>query len=465
MIELAPERLADAGGLNILATGKGGRPARGEVDSRRVQPGDLFFGLPGASADGGEYAASALEQGAWGAVVGAEHAARAAERSDGWVFASDDPLASLQAIAREWRWELDCRVVGITGSTGKTSVKDIVRAVLPFRAHASPENFNTEIGLPLAILGAEPGTEVLVLEMAMRGLGQIAELCEIAEPDVGVITNVGPVHLELLGTLEAIAEAKAELLEGLGDGGRAIVPADAEALEPHLADDLDTITFGPGGDVHALESHVTGRSTEVQIATPVGTQPFVFPFPEAHNLTNALAAVGVGIALGATPEQMARRAPDITFSRLRGELIELPGEIALVNDCYNANPISMQAALEALAARPAPGRHVAVLGGMAELGPAGAGYHREAGATARGLGIGPIIGVGELARDFAPDEWAPDPEAAVAIADRLLQPGDAVLVKGSRSVGLERFTDELVARRAENPVGPGPEAEEPTGNA
>jgi UDP-N-acetylmuramoyl-tripeptide--D-alanyl-D-alanine ligase len=145
---------------------------------------------------------------------------------------------------------------------------------------------------------------------------------------------------------------------------------------------------------------------------------------------------------------MARRAPEITFSRLRGELIELPGEIALVNDCYNANPISMQAALEALAARPTSGRHVAVLGGMAELGPAGPSYHREAGAAARGLGIGPIIGVGELARDFAPDEWVPDPEAAVAVADRLLQPGDAVLVKGSRSVGLERFTDELVARRS-----------------
>jgi UDP-N-acetylmuramoyl-tripeptide--D-alanyl-D-alanine ligase len=447
VIELAPERIAEAGALDILATGGGGRPARAEVDSRRVQPGDLFFGLPGSSTDGGEFAGPVLEGGAWGVVAGPEHAARVADSSSGWVFASDDPLASLQAIAREWRWELDCRVVGITGSTGKTSVKDIVRALLPFRAHASPENFNTEIGLPLAILGAEPGTEVLVLEMAMRGLGQIAELCEIAEPEVGVITNVGPVHLELLGTLEAIAEAKAELLQGLGEGGRAIIPADAEALEPHLADNLDTITFGPGGDVHALESHVTGRSTEARIATPAGEARFEFPFPEAHNLTNALAAVAVGIALEATPEQMARRAPEITFSRLRGELIELPGEIALVNDCYNANPISMRAALEALAARPTSGRHVAVLGGMAELGPAGPGYHREAGATARGLGIGPIIGVGELARDFAPDEWVPDPEAAVAVADRLIQPGDAVLVKGSRSVGLERFTDQLVARR------------------
>jgi UDP-N-acetylmuramoyl-tripeptide--D-alanyl-D-alanine ligase len=326
-------------------------------------------------------------------------------------------------------------------------VKDIVHAVLPFRVHASPENFNTEVGLPLAILDADPGTEVLVLEMAMRGMGQIAELCEIAEPDIGVITNVGPVHLELLGTLEAIAEAKAELLHGLGEQGLAIVPVDAEALEPHLADTLRTLTFGPGGDVHALSSRVSARTTEALVATPAGEQQFVFPFPEAHNLSNALAAIAVGVALEATPEQLARRAPDITFSRLRGEHLELPGGIELVNDCYNANPISMRAALESLAAMPAEGRHVAVLGGMAELGPAEADYHREVGALARGLGIGPIIGVGELARDYAPDEWAPGPAEAIALADELIATGDAVLVKGSRSIGLEAFTDGLVAKR------------------
>jgi UDP-N-acetylmuramoyl-tripeptide--D-alanyl-D-alanine ligase len=286
-----------------------------------------------------------------------------------------------------------------------------------------------------------------VLEMAMRGMGQIAELSAIAEPDVGVITNVGPVHLELLGTLEAIAEAKAELLRGLGERGLAIVPVDAEALEPHLADELRTITFGPGGEVHALSSTVSGRSMKALISTPDGDQSFELPFAEAHNLTNTLAAVAVGIALRADLAAMARRAPDITFSRLRGELLELPGGIAIVNDCYNANPISMRAALESLAAMPTEGRRMAVLGGMAELGPGEAEFHREIGALARGLGIGPIVGVGELARDYAPDHWAPDPDAAVEVANVLMRAGDAVLVKGSRSVGLERFTDELVARR------------------
>jgi UDP-N-acetylmuramoyl-tripeptide--D-alanyl-D-alanine ligase len=183
------------------------------------------------------------------------------------------------------------------------------------------------------------------------------------------------------------------------------------------------------------------------VATPAGEQSYVFPFAEAHNLTNALAAIAVGFVLGATGEQMARRTPDITFSRLRGELLELPGGITIVNDCYNANPISMRAALESLAAMPTRGRRLAVLGGMAELGPSAAEYHREIGALARGLDVGPIIGVGDLARDYAPDEWVADPEEAVAVVDQLLGNGDALLVKGSRSVGLEAFTDGLMAKR------------------
>jgi len=448
VIDLPPERLADAAGLEILKEGPGGRPERAIVDSRDVRAGDLFFGLTGARADGGEFAPGALGDGAWGVVALPQHA-RAAAREDrfAWVFSSADPLASLQALAREWRRELEPRVVGITGSTGKTSVKDIARTLLPFRTHASPENYNTEIGLPLAILGAPPDTEVLVLEMAMRGVGQIAELCEIAEPDLGVITNVGPVHLELLGTLEAIAEAKAEILGGIGPDGQAIVPVDAEALEPHLGRSVSVLTFGPGGHVHAIDTQISGRSAEVLVGTPQGDQRFVLPFSESYNISNALAAIGVGVALGADLAAMARRAADITFSRLRGEHHELAGGVTLVNDSYNANPISMHAALESLAEMPAGGRRLAVLGGMAELGPDAATYHREIGAHARGLGIGPIIGVGELARDYAPDEWAPDPSAAVEIADGLLSDGDVVLVKGSRSVGLEHFTDELIGKR------------------
>jgi UDP-N-acetylmuramoyl-tripeptide--D-alanyl-D-alanine ligase len=454
VIELSPDRIAAATGAEVALAGGAGRPERAVVDSRELRAGDLFFGLRGERVDGGEFASRALEGGAWGVVVNPERArsltADAGKRSPGeggWVFGAPDPLAGLQGLARAWRRELGCRVVGITGSVGKTSAKDICHAILPLRVHASPENYNTEIGLPLAVLAAPPETEVLVLEMAMRGRGQIAELCEIAEPNVAAITNIGPVHLELLGTLEAIAEAKAEILAGLGGRDRAVVPADAEALEPHLHDRLVTITFGPGGDVFAREWSRDGRSVRATIGTPAGEQAFSFPFGEAHNLTNALAAIAIGEALEVPLEEMARRAPGITFSRLRGELIELAGGIVLVNDCYNANPVSMRAALDHLSSLPTKGRRVAVLGEMGELGPGAPGYHREVGSHVRRLGIGPMVGVGELARDYAPDAWAPDAEAAVPLAEAMLEPGDAILVKGSRSVGLELVADELIARR------------------
>ena len=337
----------------------------------------------------------------------------------------------------------------MTGTTGKTSVKDICRAIFPLRVHASPENFNTEVGLPLAILAAPPETEVLVLEMAMRGKGQIAELCGIAEPGIGAITNIGPVHLELLGTIEAIAEAKAEILTGIGPRGVAVVPADAEALAPHLDDALRTITFGPGGDVFVRRRAGDGQRTRAEVVTPAGDAELELPFGELHNLTNALCAVAIGLALDTPLPAMAARAPRITFSRLRGETIDLAGGITLVNDCYNANPVSMRAALDHLATLRGHDRRIAVLGEMLELGSGAATFHREVGAHARGLAIAPIIGVGELARDYAPDVWVADAATAAAALDRRLRSGDAVLVKGSNAVGLDLVADELLARRGE----------------
>ena len=461
MIDLAPERLASEAGAEVVREGGRERPERAVIDSRETAAGDLFFGLGGSQADGGAFAASALDAGAWGVVVGPGHAQElvAAEASPGWVLTSRDPLVSLQRLARAWRRELGCRVVGITGSTGKTSVKDITNALLPLRTQASPENFNTEIGLPLAVLAAPPDTEALVLEMAMRGAGQIAELCAIAEPDVAAITNVGPVHLELLGTLEAIAEAKAEILAGLSGDGRAVVPADAEALEPHLNASIQTLTFGPSGDIHASAVDTRDGTMRARISTPAGDADFEFPFTEAHNLSNALCAVGIGVALGVAVQDLADRASGITFSRLRGELIALAEGIVLVNDSYNANPISMRAALEHLAGglggAARPGRRLAVLGEMKELGPDAASFHREVGALARGLGVQPIVGVGELARDYAPDAWAPDAHSAAELVEPMLEPGDAVLIKGSRSVGLEAVARELSQRRSDPGDEPG----------
>jgi UDP-N-acetylmuramoyl-tripeptide--D-alanyl-D-alanine ligase len=445
------ERLASAAGAEVLASGGSGGPARVLIDSREVGEGDLFIGLPGERFDGGEFGAEALRRGAWGILVsrqwGRELAMQrdvgATEEETGWVLGASDPLASLQSLARAWREELACPVVGITGSTGKTSVKDICRALFPGEVHASPENYNTEIGMPLAMLGAAEGTDVLVLEMGMRGPGQIAELCAIAEPDVAVITNVGPVHVELLGSIEAIAATKAEVIDGLRPGGTAVVPADPGALSAHLERAPKLLRFGSGGDVEAVEVRVEVGETEALVRTPAGEHGFSFPFAEAHNLENALAAIAAGVTLGFGLDQMAGLAPGIVFSRLRGELVELPEDAILINDSYNANPISMRAALDHLVSLEAGGRRLAVLGEMRELGPDAAAYHREIGEYARERGVELIIGVGEQASAYEPDQQVADAETAADALAAALGPGDAVLVKGSRAVGLERVAEKL----------------------
>jgi UDP-N-acetylmuramoyl-tripeptide--D-alanyl-D-alanine ligase len=469
-VRLGGEEIAAATGARALAAGSTERPVRAVIDSSAAGPGDLFFGLRGESRDGGEFAAGAIEAGAWGVVVGPEHAAALVEPGENstenrgvagsspdpaaghpvgsaWIFAAADPLAALGALARANRRALGVRVLGVTGSVGKTSVKDIARALLPGRVHANAQNFNTEIGLPLTILEAPDDTEILVLEMAMRGAGQIAELAEIAEPDAALITNVGPVHVEQMGSVAAIAAEKAAVLDHLPPGGVAIAPVEAGELEPHLGRAARLLRFGPGGDVEAVSAEVVDGVTRARIRTPAGETDFAFPFAEAYNLTNALAAIAGGIALGVDPEEMAVRAADIGFSRFRGERIELPGGIVLVNDCYNANPVSMRAALDHLATLGAE-RSVAVLGTMGELGPGAVDFHREVGAHARAAGVDLVVGVGAPAREYDPDELLADPAEAAEWLDAHLEPGDAVLIKGSRSVGMETIARDLVAARA-----------------
>ncbi len=444
-MNLSPERIVAATGAEVVVEGESGAPERAVVDSGEAKRGDLFFGLRGERVDGGDFAAAALEAGAWGVMVDRTAMSRhpsLAEDTGGWVFAVDDPLAALQSLARAWRRELGARTVGVTGSVGKTSVKDIARALLPGRVHANRENLNTEIGLPLTVLEAPAGTDVLVLEMAMRGAGQIAELGAIAEPEVAVITNVGPVHVELLRSVEAIAAAKAEILAALPSDGTAIAPVEAGELEPHLEGAARLLRFGPGGDVEAVEHRLEQGVTEALVSTPAGRHPFHFPFEESHNLTNALAAIAIGVALEAPLAEMADRAANIGFSRFRGERLELGDGIVLVNDCYNANPVSMRAALDHLSSLDG-GRRVAVLGEMAELGEGAGRYHREVGEHARAHGVDLVVGVGESARDYAPDELVATPDEAAELLAAQLERGDVVLVKGSRSAGLEAVAEEL----------------------
>jgi UDP-N-acetylmuramoyl-tripeptide--D-alanyl-D-alanine ligase len=429
--------VARAAGGRLVAEGRGqGGPARAVVDSREVRDGDLFVGLEGRRVDGGEFAGTVLEQGAWGVVVGEQHAEAAAALRLGVVIAVADPLAALQALATGWRRELGCQVVGITGSTGKTTTKDILAALLEpaLKAHRNHENLNTEVGLPLSVLEAPRGTEALVLEMAMRGEGQIAELAAIAEPDVGVIVNVGPVHLELLGTVERVAAAKAELIRDMRPGASCVVPAEEPLLAAHLRDDLDTWTFGSGGQVSLLHSE-DGR---VEIEARGERIELDLSYSEPHNVQNTLAGVAAAMALGVRPGGRV----EAEFSSLRGEVVELPGGVTVVNDCYNANPMSMRAALEHLSETPSA-RRIAVLGTMAELGEEAAGYHMETGVLAGRLGIDLLITVGDEALGYAQGfdgeaHSVATPEEAGALLEELAQPGDRVLVKGSRSVGLER---------------------------
>jgi UDP-N-acetylmuramoyl-tripeptide--D-alanyl-D-alanine ligase len=440
-------------------------PLGAAIDSRAAAPGELFVGLRGERTDGGAHAAQALGRGAWGVLVSPPHAeaatAAAAARAATTVGAAaaapavvlvhDDPLAGMHALARAWRRELGAAgasVIAITGSTGKTSTKDILAALAGSqrRVVASPENHNTEIGLPLAVLAAPAGTEVLVLEMAMRGPGQIAELTAIAEPDVGVIVNVGPVHLELLGTLEAIAAAKAELIAGLPSAGTAVVPAGEPLLDPYLRTDLGTITFGDdaGADV-ALERELPDG--EVLIRAQRREVALRLSFSQAHNLRNLLAAVAASLAVGIEP----RGRLDVRFSALRGERRELAGGVVVIDDCYNANPMSVRAAIDDLA-QVAPGRRVAVLGDMLELGPQALRLHREAGLYAGERGVDLLVTVGPLAAEmraeFTGESYTvADAEAAAELLDPLLRDGDTVLVKGSRGVGLERVAEALGSSR------------------
>jgi UDP-N-acetylmuramoyl-tripeptide--D-alanyl-D-alanine ligase len=442
VIELSAERMAATMGAEITGRGAGEFPLRAEIDSRKIEGGELFFGLTGGQSDGGAHAASALEAGAWGVVVAPEWAEKLAD-ADGFVFSTDGPLLALQMLARAWRRELGATVIGITGSVGKTSVKDITRALLPGAVHASAENFNTEIGLPLTILESPSGTEILVLEMAMRGKGQIAELAAIAEPDIGVITNVGPVHVELLGSIGAVAAAKAELIAGLKPGGTLVAPFEAGHLEPHLEGVPGLIRFGGEGEVRVIEQEARAGATVARVETLQGSQAFEFPFAEPHNLLNAQAAIAAGIAAGFAPAELASRTGGISFSRFRNEHIDLGERGLIINDCYNANPVSMRAALQYLDQIDRD-RKIAVLGLMAELGPDERRFHEEIGELTRELGI-ETIGVGELAKAYGPDHSVEDPDQAAEALAPLLGPDAAVLIKGSRAAGLERVAEVLTS--------------------
>jgi UDP-N-acetylmuramoyl-tripeptide--D-alanyl-D-alanine ligase len=409
------------------------------VDSRSVLPGDLFVALPGERTDGARFVEPALAGGAAAALIARDTSVAV----PGPVIEVPDPLIALGQVAAEVRRRSQATVFGITGSTGKTSTKDILASLLrrALPTVASHANQNTEIGLPLTLGRVEPETRAVVLELAMRGPGQIAYLAEISRPQVALITNIGPVHLEAMGTIEAVAEAKAEILQSLRVEDAAVVPF----AEPLLAPYLDmcrarVVTFGerPGADV-VLTSFEPGRA---DFDLGGRTLTVSVNLTQRHNAQNLCAALAACLAAGLDPGRLTAGGVQVEISRWRGEELELARGGLLIADCYNANPTSMEAALRHLVEVAGERPTVAVLGDMAELGDAGPAYHDQIGALVRELGVERVVAVGPLARAYG-GTWYADRQAALAGLAEHVRPGDVVLVKGSRSVGLEAVVEAL----------------------
>ncbi|HUV17475.1 MAG TPA: UDP-N-acetylmuramoyl-tripeptide--D-alanyl-D-alanine ligase [Ilumatobacteraceae bacterium] len=424
------------------AAGIGGRLIGPDVefdgasfDSRSTQPGQLFVPIV-AERNGHEFIGAARER---GAVV---HLTSEPDpfRRNGTAIEVADTAQALLALAQWARPRLDARVVGVTGSVGKTSAKDLMAAACSAgrRTTANERSFNNEQGLPVTILNAPDNTEVLILEMGMRGFGHISGLCEIARPDIGVVTVVGHAHTEMVGGLDGVARAKGELVEALPATGTAVLNADDERVEAMRSRTrADVVTYGTAGDVRVSDVELDGQARAAfRVDTPWGSGTTKLSVPGAHMVTNAAAAVAVAGVVGVDLDAALDALSSATLSAMRMEVTTAPGGATIVNDAYNANPTSMRAALESLAAMDAQ-RRVAVLGLMGEIedsGPA----HREIAKFAKELGLDVVV--------VGTDSYGVEPVDDVRAALGPLGPESVVLVKASRSAGLERVVAELLAR-------------------
>lgn len=422
-----------------------------QTDSRRIERGNLFVALRGEKFDGHKFLQQVANQGAVAALVEEK------QNVDLPQIVVPDTLKALGDLARFHRQRFDIPVVAVTGSYGKTSTRALIHAALSAGGETltSQANFNNEIGLPMTLLQLEKEHKFAVLEMGMRGLGQIDYLAKIAQPTVGVITNIGPQHIELLGSLENIARAKAELLENLPAGSLAVLPADSPfiGLLIEIAEEADCriITFGAH---EASDSRIFDIQTEADgniSFNPSGPPRIKLSVPGAHNAFNAMAAEIVAVELGVDGDSAINALENAQLPGARMRVIQTE-TLTIIDDCYNAGPDSMRAALETLRDFPSNGRRVAVLGAMRELGEFSDDEHRKIGELAGEI-CDFVVGVGnetqpmmDAIRDGSQCRifgWSPDADAATAVVVAKLKRGDVVLVKGSRSVGLERVVEEL----------------------
>ncbi len=431
------EESADAVG-GILVGDSGRVIAAVATDSRMDVDGELFVALVGETFDGHVYVEDVLGSGACGVVVN-----RAAGIDTVPRIEVDSTQSALVALGTKRRDELDIPIVAITGSTGKTSTKDLVSAGLE-GSWASPHSYNNEIGVPLTVLSTPRDATALIIEVGSRGRGHIDRLRPVVRPDVSVITNLGVVHLETFGSTKGLADAKYELVEALQPDGIAVLPHDEPSL--HRGGDHRTITFGgPGADVQVVDVSTDGRGLPTfTLCTSHGEYRLSLSLAGIHQATNAAAAVGVAMALDVDVAQFVSRLEKAEGSAWRMEVHR--GAYTVVNDAYNANPQSVESALRTVADM--DGRCIAVLGAMAELGPVCEAEHVAMGQLAGELGFCELVVVGPdhgYAVGFSGRAHkATDIEDAADTLSHIIEPGDAVLVKASRSAGLERLALHLI---------------------
>jgi UDP-N-acetylmuramoyl-tripeptide--D-alanyl-D-alanine ligase len=427
------------------------------IDSRTVGPGELFFAVKGERLDGHDYANAALGKGAVRAVVQKDQLHRYPDKAG--LLAVDDTLVALQTLATAVRKLWGKPLVGITGSAGKTTTKEAVAHVLAarFRVLKSEGNFNNHFGLPLMLLKLEPEHDVAVIEMGMSHAGEIRALAKIARPEIGVVTNVAPVHLEFFDSLAGIARAKYELIESLPAGGTAVLNADDDYVSQFGRDFKGkVVTYGTRAmaDVRAENIQTRGaEGSEFDVVMTGAHAHAHLPLVGEHNVGNALAAVTVGVIRGLKPSEAVSALATLAPPDQRGQVLQL-GNITVINDCYNSNPKALDAMVDALAAMKA-GRRIVVAGEMLELGPAGEQLHRAAGQHMAEKKISVLVGVRGLAQAMVDGarhsgteaEFVATPEEAGEWLAREARDGDVVLLKASRGVKLEKALEAWKARR------------------
>ena len=455
MTHLSTSELIAATAGKAVAMGDRAITAGLTTDSRAITPGCIFLALCGERFDGNTFAADASQKGAAAVVVSRVEGDFAPGCT---IVQVEDTLAALQSLATWWRGQLEpLHVVGLTGSSGKTSTKDMCLSVLSqkYKALATKGNLNNHIGVPLSILSAEKGTEAAIWEMGMNHAGEIAPLCAMTQPIIGIITTIGSAHLEYLGTREAIAEEKCTVARALPASGYMIYPA-LDDFADYIPTQTAATCIPVGGcssPVRALNPRSTATGTTYTLHIEGEEEVVVnLPVPGAHMVSNSLLAAAAGWKLGCTPAQIAAglSASALTHGRLACKEIE---GYTVVDDTYNANPESMKAALETVAALRGPQRHIAVLGKMGELGEGGIAAHADMGWCAASLGYAAVVVVGpecpetlalcQAAAESIPAMLVGTPAEAAAALRALMQPGDALLFKGSRSAGMERCIYEL----------------------